>query len=236
MIGHLVVNGCSYMDSYARGNGHQDLAQRLGLSQSSTLAIGGSANSRILRTALKHSYQATQPMFYMLGMTFVSRLEVPICEPENECEGRWVNPQNQEFRSRWQHGWTQSDSDQFVETKLKSEVFSIIDRTEDLMYRMLATIADLQSRGHRVLMFQQADNLYLEYLDSPRLKLFQRPEIVDGFKWRAIAWQHEQKVQPTNYAPGTQYVPPEMTHPAPGHHALVNEFLTNYIQEHKILA
>jgi hypothetical protein len=104
------------------------------------------------------------------------------------------------------------------------------------MYRMLATIADLLSRGHRVLMFQQADNLYLEYLDSPRLKLFQRPEIVDGFKWRAIAWQHEQKVQPTNYAPGTQYVPPEMTHPEPGHHALVNEFLTNYIQEHKILA
>jgi hypothetical protein len=69
-----------------------------------------------------------------------------------------------------------------VETKLKSEVFSILDRTEDLMYRMLATITDLQSRGHRVLMFQQADNLYLSHLDNPRLKLFQRPEIINGFK------------------------------------------------------
>lgn len=242
MINHLVVNGCSYQESYARGQGHMDLAQRLGfvdehnIPQASTLAIGGSANSRILRTTLKHSYQATQPMFYVLGMTFVSRLEVPICEPENEFEGRWVNPQNQEFKSRWQHGWEQIDSNQFVEIKLKSEVFSILDRTEDLMYRMLATITDLKSRGHRVLMFQQADNLYQDHLDDPRLKLFQRPEIINGFRWRAIAWQHEQKVRPTNYAPGTQYVPADMTHPEIGHHALINDYLTNYIQEHKILA
>ena len=123
-----------------------------------------------------------------------------------------------------------------METKLKSEVFSILDRTEDLMYRMLATITDLKSRGHRVLMFQQADNLYQDHLDNPRLKLFLRPEIVNRFKWRAIAWQHEQKVQPTNYAPGSQYVPADMTHPESGHHALINDYLTNYIREHKILA
>jgi hypothetical protein len=232
---NLVVNGSSYMASYAEGQGHVDLAQQLGLDNPASLAIGGSANSRILRTTLKHSYTAS-PTFYILGMTFVSRLEIPICEPENEFEGRWVNPQNQEFRPRWQHGWEQVDSNQFVETKLKSEVFSILDRTEDLMYRMLATITDLKSRGHRVLMFQQADNLYQDHLDDPRLKLCHRPEIINGFKWRAIAWQHEQKVQPTNYAPGSQYVPADMTHPEIGHHALINDYLTNYIQEHKILA
>jgi hypothetical protein len=101
---------------------------------------------------------------------------------------------------------------------------------------MLATITDLQNRGHRVLMFQQSDNLSLEHLDNPRLKLFQRPEIIDGFKWRAIAWQYEQGVQPKDYGPGAPYVPPEMTHPEIGHHELINEYLTNYIQEHKILA
>ena len=232
---NLVVNGCSYMASYAVGQGHVDLAQKLGLEHPASLAIGGSANSRILRTTLKHSY-ISPPTLYVLGMTFLSRLEIPICKPENEFEGRWVNPQNQEFKSRWQHGWEQADSNQFVETKLKSEVFSILDRIEDLMYRMLSTITDLKSRGHRVLMFQQADNLYQDHLDDPRLKLFYRPEIINGFKWRAIAWQHEQKVQPTNYAPGSQYVPADMTHPASGHHALINDYLTNYIQEHKILA
>ena len=76
---NLVVNGCSYQESYARGQGHMDLAQRLGfvdehnIPQASTLAIGGSANSRILRTTLKHSYQATQPMFYVLGICVKTR-------------------------------------------------------------------------------------------------------------------------------------------------------------------
>ena len=242
MIGQVVVNGCSYMESYAIGNGHVDLARRLGfigkfnIPQASTLAIGGSANTRILRTTLKHSYQATQPILYVLGMTFLSRLEIPICEPETEFEGRWINPQNQEFKNRWQYGWTQSDSEQFVETKLKTEVFSVLDRTEDLMYRMIATITDLKNRGHRVLMFQQADNLYANFLEEPRLKYFKRPEIIGGFGWRATAWQQEQGVQPKNYGPGSPYVPPDMTHPEIGHHSVLNEYLTNYIQEYKILA
>jgi hypothetical protein len=232
---NLVVNGCSYMALYAGGGGHGNLAQRLALDNPISLAIGGSANSRILRTTLKHSYTAP-PTLYVLGMTFLSRLEIPICEPENDFEGRWINPQNQEFKQRWQHGWTQADSEQFVENKLKSEVFSILDRTEDLMYRMLATIADLKSRNHRVLMFQQADNLYTDFLDNSRLSLFDQDEIVGKFAWRATAWQKEQGVPPNNYGPGAKYVPPDMTHPAPGNHHKLNEYLTNYIQERKLLA
>ena len=198
MIKNLVINGCSYAESYALGNGHVDLAKQLDLNtQSTSLAIGGSSNSRILRTTLKHSYQTAEPTLYVLGLTFVSRAEIPICTPDNDFEGRWINPQNQEFKHRWQLDWSQNDSDRFVEIKLKSEVYSIIDRTEDLMYRMLATIADLHSRGHKVLMFQQADNLYQEYLDHPRLQLFRRPEILDGFRWCAIAWQAQQGVAPT---------------------------------------
>ena len=234
MIENLVVNGCSYMHSYAAGKGHIDLAKRLAISNSTSIAISGSANSRILRTTLKHSYNA-EPTLYVLGMTFLSRLEIPICEPENEFEGRWVNPQNQEFKYRWQHGWSQEDSDQFVETKLKTEVFSILDRIEDLMYRICSTISDLQSRGHKVLVFQQADNLYQQYLSDPRLKWFDRPEIVEGFSWRATEWQHQQGVKPKNYGPGMPYVPPDMTHPEIGHHDRLNEFLTSYIQQNKIL-
>ena len=223
------------MHSYASGNGHADLANRLGINQSASLAVSGSANSRILRTTLKHSYNA-QPTLYVMGMTFLSRLEIPICEPENDFEGRWVNPQNQEFKHRWQHGWSQIDSDQFVETKLKTEVFSILDRIEDLMYRICSTITDLQSRGHKVLVFQQADNLYQEYLTNSRLQWFNRPEIIEGFSWRATQWQQQQGVQPKNYGPGSPYVPPDMTHPEVGHHRALNEYLTNYIQEHKILS
>ena len=237
MIQNLVVNGCSYMETYASGGGHRDLAQQLNIPHCSSLAIGGSANSRIIRTTLKHSYQATEPTFYLLGMTFLSRLELPILnqDPTQEFEGTWTNPQNQQFRNRWMSQWSDQDTEQWVELKLKSEVCSILDRTEDLMYRMLSLQESLQSRGHRVLMFQQADNLYQEHLSNPRLKLFQRPEIIEGFAWRAIAWQHAQGVAPTIYSAGSQYVPPDVTHPEPGHHQQVNEYLTNYIQEHKIL-
>ena len=242
MIKLLVVNGCSYAQSYADGKGHIDLASKLGIigrhniPQASSLAIGGSANSRILRTTLKHSYITQVPTLYVLGLTFVSRLELPICNPVDEFEGSWSNPQNQEFASRWQHQWNVRDSERFVQIKLKSEVYSILDRTEDLMYRMISAIADIQNRGHRVLMFQQADNLYQEHLSNPRLKLFQRPEIIEGFAWRSVAWQHAQAVAPKTYPEGSRYVPPDMTHPEPGHHQQVNEYLTNYIQEHKILA
>jgi hypothetical protein len=133
--------------------------------------------------------------------------------------------------------WKQSDTDQFVDLKLKWEADSILDRTEDLMYQMLAAINNMWQRGHRVLVFQQADNSYQELLEHPRLKHFKNmPNIVNGFNWRAIGYQHSQGVQPTIYAPGHPYVPPDMVHPAPGHHEILNTYLTEYIQEHKILA
>ena len=176
------------------------------------------------------------PTFYVLGMTFVSRLELPICEEETSFEGRWVNPQNQEFKPRWQMHWTDQDCKQFVEIKLKSEIYSIVDRTEDLMYRMLSTVNDLKSRGHQALLYQQADNLYQPHLHDPKLALLNScPEIVHGFEWRATAYQQQQGVPGSKYPPGSLYVPPDMTHPEQGHHHVLNTYLTNYINEHKIL-
>jgi hypothetical protein len=223
------------MYSYAAGNGHADLSQRLGINQAHSLAIGGSANSRILRTTLKHSYQVAGPCFYVLGMTFVSREEIPILQEGDEFEGTWTNPQNQEFRERWSPHWSQADTDRFIEIKLRYEWVSILDRTEDLMYRMLATIHDLKSRGHRVLMFQQADNLYQEILDHPRLRLFVTNEIVEGFRWRAVSWQHEQGVPAMNYTTPLFHVPADMSHREPGQHQLLNEYLTQWIEDRKLL-
>jgi len=207
----LVVNGCSYMESYASGFGHQELAERLSIPQAISLAIGGSANSRIIRTTLKHSYITLQPTLYVLGMTFVSREELPILQ--------------------------QADTDAMIELKLKWELNSILDRAEDLMYRILAMIHSLKSRGHAVIVFQQADNLYESYLDSPRLKLFHsEPEIVEGYKWRAIPWQHERGVPATDYGPGAlQYVPPEIAHRQPGFHQELNMFLTAWINNNNLL-
>jgi hypothetical protein len=243
MIEQVVVNGCSYMENYALGDGHIDLAQRLRVAKTLekpkavSLAIGGSANSRILRTTQKHSQDTQHSRLYVLGMTFVSRLEIPILTDSDEFEGQWTNPQNQDFKNRWVPYWKQADSEKFVDLKLKWEAESILDRTEDLMYHMLAVISDIRSRGHQVLMYQQADNLYQELLDHPRLQPFkQTPCIIDGFNWRAVAYQHSLGVEPTVYDPPNPDVPSDMIHPAPGHHQILNGYLTDYIQEHKILA
>jgi hypothetical protein len=232
MIKQLVANGCSYIFTYAEGNGHMDLASTLRLPTAHSIAVSGSANSRIIRTTLKHSYQTTVPTFYLVGLTFVSRLELPILDSNNEFEGRWINPQNQEYSTSWQHNWTQKDVEQFVDLKLKSEVYSIEDRLEDLMYRVVSLISDLQLRGHRVLLFQTGDNLYQHLLDHPKFKLFDRPEIVEGFRWRSVAWQHSVGVPQKN---SHLTVPKDMRHPEPGAHAQLNSFLVDYINKNKIL-
>jgi hypothetical protein len=223
------------MEAYASGQGQVDLAKQLGIATSESLAIGGSANTRIIRTTLKHSYQTTQPTLYVLGMTFLSRLEIPILENQTEFEGRWTNPQNQKFVKDWQYGWTQAETDQFVDIKLKSECHSILDRIEDLMYKILTMISDLQTRGHCVLVYQQADDLYQEYLDNPRLQLFKNiPAIIDGYSWRAVPWQLANGVPPIKQS-NIHYVPKNMQHPMPGQHQKLNEFLVDYINRNSLL-
>jgi hypothetical protein len=233
MYKQLVANGCSYSELYCTGSGHLDLAQRLNIPQATSLAIGGSANSRIIRTTLKHSYQTSAPTFYVIGATFLSRNEVPILLPGDEFEGAWTNPQNQDFRDRWIPTWKQKDTDLYVELKLKVDMFSILDRLEDLQYRWLSLIADLRSRGHGCVIYQQADDLHLPYMEDPKLKLFSScQEIVGGYRWQAIKWQYQQGVPPAYHR---EDVPKEMTHPAAGQHEKLNQWLTDYILANQLI-
>jgi len=233
----LVVNGDSYMQAYAQGNGHLDLANRLGISHSESLAIGGSANSRLVRTTLKHSYASAQPTFYVLGIGFISRWEVAILEAKHDSfEGRWTNPQNQDYVDQWQHGWTKKQTQQLVELKLMADVFSIPDRLEDLMYSLLSLVDSLHSRGHKILMYQQADNIYQRFLEHPRFALLKNNSVfIDGLNWQAVPWQLKQGVPPMAYAMEIYHVPDDLRHPASGHHDVLNTFLVDYIKQNKII-
>jgi hypothetical protein len=240
------------MEQYAIGGGHRDLANQLSIPEIKSLAIGGSANSRIIRTTLKDSYTTTEPTLYILGLTFVSRGEIPILKlkpgdtDDTSFEGRWTNPQNQGFKNRWEHFWSDKDTEQYVGIRLKSEVYSLIDRVEDLMYKILSMIGDLERRGHKVLIFQQADVSLTQkmlpdnkcVLENPRLALIKQvPNIIHGFNWLAVVWQHEQGVGvelgrfPTPYGE----TPDNIKHRRRGEHQKLNEYLINYINEFKIL-
>lgn len=235
-ITRLVVNGDSYMEVYAQGNGHADLAQRLNITDSKSLAIGGSADSRIIRTTLKDSYITEQPTMYVLGVGFLSRWEVPVMnnDYDDTFEGRWTNPQNQHYISRWEHNWNQKLTSQLMELKLITDFYSVPDRLEDLMYRLIAMISDLHARGHRVVVFQQADSIYQRYLDRDSMRLLHNnPIFIDSLRWKAVPWQIDQGVATINYGHNSAYeVPPELKHPAPGHHDVLNTFLAQYIKDH----
>ena len=78
MISRLVVNGCSYVKCYDRGNGHIDLAERLNIPSAYSLALPGSCNNRIIRTTLKDSYITDHPTLYIVGLSFLNRSELPV--------------------------------------------------------------------------------------------------------------------------------------------------------------
>jgi len=95
--------------------------------------------------------------------------------------------------------------------------------------------ADLHARGHRILVFQQADDIYQQYLPQPRFDLFRRCNwIIDGYAWCAIPWQHEQGV-PTSDAVIDGSVPPRIRHRKPGCHDHLNQFLVDHVQRSSLL-
>lgn len=249
------MNGCSYMKAYDAkpGAGHEALAHTLGIKKAESIAISGSCNSRILRTTLKHSYfVAKEPTLYVLGMTFVGRGELPIsrvCDdrpsgPGSEFEGPWLNPQNQEYSDSWDSHWDAQLSNKWNKLRVMSEQFTLRWRLEDLMYQMLAAVSDLKSRGHQVIMYQQADFTVLDHMDEPMLAPFATvPNIVEGFRWLAVPYQLTNGVPPMGIydAPNViglknaQKVPLHIAHPANGHHQVLNDFLVEYITRHNLL-
>jgi hypothetical protein len=241
MITNLVVNGCSYMATYAEGLGHRDLGKRLGLFGES-ITVTGSANSRILRTTLKHSYETDKKCLYVLGMTFISREELPICRydeysfpTEKEIwEGAWTNPQNQLFgKNRWTEQWSDNDTKNWIVFRQKYEQGTMVDRLENLMYQMLAVRDSLTHRGHNCIIFQQADHwwdgMLLEEYD--RIRLLNNKNILGDFKWCAIREQHNAGVA---YVSGEENVPEYLRHRSPHKHEWLNNYLEQYVRQHEL--
>jgi hypothetical protein len=233
MIKQLVVNGCSYMDYYTVGQGHKDLADRLAIPESQSIARAGTCNSRIIRTTLKHSYQSTVPSLYVIGLTFLDREELPVGKEESEFEGRWVSVQNGFLGSDFEDTWSQRDCDNYLDLKVRIRlVNNLVDRIEDLMYKVLSLIGDLESRGHRALVFAQLAEEFQPHVDHPRLQLLKSTaHIINGLSWGANAWQIAQGVK----TEADDRIPFEMQHIFPGEHRYINTFLENYVQEYRLL-
>jgi hypothetical protein len=241
MIDTLIINGCSYNEVYAAGPGPKKLAQTLALSKAESIALGGSNNSRILRTTLKHSYQSKSKNLYLIGLTFLSRWELPIVDssPGQQFEGRWINPQSQQRQeNQIQPNWTSTDTTVFKDLMFKSSTWGIADLLEDLMYKCLATASDLHRRGHAVVFWNNCDDLVEPEIEknSHRFELLNQDIFIDKLTWCAVPWQHQQGAKPIQYQLGTQLPPNHLHHIHPDSYQLLNQYLTDWIINNKILS
>jgi hypothetical protein len=230
----LITNGCSYMDGHARGLGHVDLANQLNIDNSGSLAIAGSCNSRIIRTVLKDSYQTAEKTFYIIGLTFLARGELPINAQRDPFEGRWLSTQHFQYpgNDKCLAYWLNSDSKKYIELKNKTDADSVEDRLEHLMYQLLSMINDLTSRGHQVLVFRQPDDAYDHCLDQQEFAQLKKcVNIVDGLKWAAIPWQAQNGVK---FEPADSIHPVGIRHAMLGEYGPLNKFLVDYINQNDL--
>jgi hypothetical protein len=218
------------MVGYAHGQGHIDLATMLKINNAASLAKSDSSNDRIVRTTLKDSYTTAQPTLYIIGLSFLGRMELPVSQLTDAFEGRWFSFQNSENK-KFLKDIILSDSEfqSVLDIKHKAEAESVEDRLEDLMYKLLAMVDSLQSRGHTAIVFNTADDLIVPYLAMEKFKLFQTPAFVQSLTWKSVDYQFNNGVQTSRYDQQNK-TPASMKHPDPGSHQVLNNFLQAYIK------
>jgi len=236
-IQRLVVNGCSYMNYYAQGGGHQDLSQRLQIEHSHNLAKNSVCNQRILRTTSQDLYSSAVPTLYVIGITFLSRFELPINSKDDAVEGHW-----QSFNSIGVGNHSNHSNDWYLEAQLGAlsqysdlyiRLFNAKHFMDDFMHRLLTLIDSVHQQGHKILIFNTAEHGLHFWIDDKRFDLLrQRPEIVQGLSWCSIPWQFKQGA---TYPPEDEQYPWDCRHVAPGQHQFLNNFLVEYINQHRIL-
>jgi len=231
--GRLIVNGCSYMDAYANG-GLDDLSQQIKIDVVKNLAVRGSCNNRIIRTTLKDSYQTSIPSFYIIGITYLSRHELPLLSGRPETDGKWQSINNNfEDRTGLDCHFTYKDIKDYCFLYDKFTVLGIEDLALNLQYQLLSLCDSLQHRGHRCLIFNTAESALDWVIDYPAFDLLKsKKQLVHGLKWKSIPWQFEQGA---NWPKEDENLPAGARHVAPGQHRWLNEFLVDYINQHSIL-
>ena len=233
----LVVNGCSYMQNYAQGSGHGDLAAQLIIRHSDSLAQTGACNNRIIRTTLRDSFANIEPTLYVIGLTFLSRYELPVNQERNATDGKWLSftTQGSIYPSTaiMDPCVSKKDLDRYRDIWVKINLASVDELAEDLQYRLLSMCDSLNHRGHGCVIFNTADAVLDYVLEQPKfVPLKSQRQIIDGLAWRSISWQFDQGA---DWLPADQDLDRNCRHVAPGQHQWLNQYLTNYIQEHKIV-
>jgi hypothetical protein len=231
------------MAYYDKGGGTQDLAARLKIPTAENLSCNSVCNSRIIRTTLRDSYQTLTPTLYIIGISFLTRHEIPIVSGRDDKDGKWMTVNSKiaenvkysvprKIKELDQH-FTDHDIANYCALYDKFTVLGIEDLALNLQYQLLSLRDSLCYRGHRCLMFNTAEFALDWVIDKQEFDLLRSDKrFIEGFRWKSIPWQFEQGA---DFYPGDEIYPAESRHVALGQHQWLNEFLIDYINKHSIL-
>jgi hypothetical protein len=216
------------MDTYAQGNGHKELAQQLNIPTAISLAKPGSCNSRIIRTCLKDSYAAHEPTLYIVGLSFLSRSEIPVHFNNDSFEGKWIGVQNHvNPKHQYESHWTHNDTQTLLDLTLKLQLASTKDRFENLIYNLLSCVDSICKRGHEIVVYRQVNDVDQDSLDQvTAIEYCSTKNFVQGLLWHAVPWQFNNGVK---WKENDELLPIDVRHPKIGDHTVLNNFLFDYI-------
>lgn len=239
MIDRLFVNGCSYMNLYAQGNGHTELASLLGIKHATTIAKPGQCNDRIIRTTIQDMYGADQKTLYVLGLTFLMRFDLPLNQHCDEIDGHWITL-HEDLIPRQKNLWFPNIEQNQLLTYLHLHHRWILTHenmcrsvVKDLVGRLATLVAAARSLGHRMLIFRTVESPVWTGLQDQDLKIFVTgPEMIDDLIWCSIPWQISQGAK---WPDDDAAVPKDFRHVQPGDHGFLNSFLSDYVHRSGLL-
>jgi len=235
-VSKIVTCGCSYMKHHADGHGVKDLATRLGITNRGTHAMDGLSNSAIIRLTVADSMQATEPTLYIVSTTYLNRFELPILKKRNN--EKWGSFGNATPLDSREYDECVIDLSKYVDLHLQYTINSVKEHIYALYLQLAMMIDSVKSRGHKIVVFNSAEELLREalLLDPTDIKFLDNynAEIIQNLHWLSIPWQHEQGVK-SDPEDIRQNIPFLSRHPATGEHRHLNKFLVDYINTNKIL-
>ena len=96
----------------------------------------------------------------------MGRNELPIAKKTHMHEGTWISFQNKKSFKNVETILTDLELQTLLDLKLKIEKESINQRLEDLVYKLLALIDSVKSRGHNIIIFNENDDLIKSFIDN----------------------------------------------------------------------
>ena len=162
---------------------------------------------------------------------------MPVNQDRTESEGKWLSFTTQGSvypqTAIIDPCVSKKDLESYRDTWLRINLASVDELAEDLQYQLLSMCDSIKRHGHCCIVFNTAEAVLDYVLDQPKfLPLRSQHLIVDGLSWHSIPWQFDQGAV---WSLADNDLDRNCRHVAPGQHQWLNQYLTNYIQEHKIL-